>query len=101
MKEFNIKSRKENFRIKDMAPTKLLAFRYVVDFKDMDATEKMFDFVFENVEVLINDKWMPLKEKNLNVYYPADIQTDLVSLNEIVTYFINDYVKPVFMKSNE
>lgn len=101
MKEFNIKSRKENFRIKDMAPTRLLAFKYVIDFDDMDATDKMFQFIFENIEVLINDKWMPLKEKNLNVYYPADIQTDLTALNEIVTYFINDYIKPVFMKSNE
>ena len=101
MKEFNIKSRKENFRIKDVAPTKLLAFRYVVDFEDMDATEKMFKFIFENVEVLLNDKWMPLKEKGLDTYYPIDIQTDLNALNEIVTYFINDYIKPVFMKSNE
>lgn len=99
--EFKIDGRNENFRIKEIAPTRLLALRTVIDLDDLDQTDKLYEFIFENVEIEIQGQWMPVKEKNRQIYWPADLKNDLNSLQQISSHFLNDFLKPVFQSSNE
>lgn len=101
MKEFNIKSRNELFRIKDIAPTTLLALRSTIDFDSLELTDKLYSFILENIEVNIKNSWLNVKGKGMQIYYPSDLATDLTSLDELIQYFLAEYLKPLFTKSNE
>lgn len=101
MQEFTIESRSETFRIKDIQPTLLLALRTTIDFDDLEATNKLYNFILENLEVNIKGSWFNVKEKNREIYVPDEIKTDFKALNELINYFLGDYLKPLFTKSNK
>lgn len=98
-REFKIKSKPNKFRIKEMKATQTLALRNQMNFDDMDKNADFFDLILENIEVEFKDNWYPVKEKGREVYYPAGVENDLATIQELINYFINDYLLPVFRES--
>lgn len=101
MKEqvFKIKSRNEEFRIAKMSPVELLALQTQIDFNSLQQTTTTFDFILEHIEVSIANSWTKVKDNN--IYMPINIESDLTALQELVVYFLSDYLAPLFKKSNE
>ena len=101
-KEFKIDSYKDlTFRVGKIDAIQMLAFRTTMDFTNIESTESTYKFVFEHLEVNVGNKWIPVKEKDINVYYPDGLDNNLNAMNELLAYFLNNVVKPLFMKSNE
>lgn len=100
--EFKIKSRPELFRIKRMNAIETLAIRTNISTKDVDATTKLFENILERIEVQFNDdKWLPVKIKDQDAYFPADIEHDYKAIDELIKYFTFEFLAKVFQKSNE
>lgn len=100
--EFQIKARPNlKFRVGKIGAVEMLALQTQIDFKSLVQTETVFNFIFEHIEVEIAGKWIPVKEKNREVYYPVDLEEDMNALHELLFYFLNNVVKPLFVKSNE
>jgi len=89
------------FRIKKISPVKLLSVATQFGGKDMSSTEQIFTFALENTEVKVLDQWLPVKETNKEVYWPADIEDKIQVLQEVVTHFITDVLIMVFPKSSK
>lgn len=99
---FTIKSRPElPLKFTNLSATQVLSFNTLIDYETFEQSEKSFSFVFEHTMVKINNEWLPLKEKDMEVYYPIDIEEDLHSLQEIFMAFVNNVLKPLFTKSKE
>lgn len=88
------------FRIKTMNMIEVLAFRSQLTFEDVDSTMKLYNQILERIEVQIGDKWLPVKQKLQNIYYPAGIENDFEMIETLVGHFLG-YIKSVFQKSNE
>lgn len=100
MKEFAIKSKPESqYRFRDISPVKLLALQTTIDFDNIDKMEKLYAFILENTEVNIAGTWTQVKEKNRDVYYPVGFEKEVDAMLEICVTFLNEVLKPVFMKS--
>ena len=100
MKEFTIKSKPDTqYRFKDISPVKMLALQTTMDFDNVDKMEKLYGFILENTEVNIMGTWTQVKEKNREVYYPIGFEKEVESMLEICVTFLNEVLKPVFMKS--
>lgn len=97
---FRIPGRNNEFRVKKISPTTLLALQVTLDFNDLSKTQSLMNFILEHIEVNINGQWVQFKEIGRDVYYPVGIEKDLSFLTELVTKFLNDYLKPLFTKSN-
>lgn len=89
------------FRIKKISPVKLLSLATQFGGKDMASTEQIFKFALENTEVKILDQWLPVKETNREVYWPANIEDNIQVLQEVVTHFVTDVLAMVFTKSSK
>src|SRR5690554_2385628 len=89
------------FRIKKISPVKLLSVATQFGGKDMASTEQIFTFALENTEVKVLDQWLPVKEANKEVYWPADIEDNIQVLQEVVAHFITDVLIMVFPKSSK
>lgn len=89
------------FRIKKISPVKLLSVATQFGGKDMASTEQIFTFALENTEVKVLDQWLPVKETNKEVYWPADIEDKVQVLQEVVTHFVTDVLAMVFTKSSK
>lgn len=100
MNEFTIKARENEFRIKKMNAIELLAFQSQISFDSMDAAKNMYANILEMIEVKFKEQWLPVKEKGKDIYYPSGIEDDFESISEIIGYFLNDYLKPLFSKSD-
>ncbi len=101
-KTFKIDSRKDlEFRVGKISSLEMLTLQTQIDFKSMQQTETLFAFILEHTEVNLNGVWVSVKEKGRDVYMPLDLEEDLMSLQEIVVYFLNDVMKPIFKKSKE
>lgn len=98
--EFNIKALPNDFRIAKMNAIEALAMRSVIDFDNFESTYKMLTLIIEHIEVRFDDKWLPVKEKGKEIYYPVGIEDNIFALNELVEVFLNDYFKPLFLKSD-
>ena len=98
--EFNIKTLPNDFRIAKMNALEALAMRSVIDFDNFESTYKMLTLIIEHIEVRLDDKWLPVKEKGRDIYYPVGIEDNIYALNELVEVFLNDYFKPLFLKSD-
>ena len=101
MNVFKIKALDNDFRIMKMNAIEILAFQTQISFDSIDASQKFFENILERIEVRSDSAWLPIKEKKRNIYYPAGIETNIDAINELLTYFTNDYLKPLFQKSNE
>lgn len=93
---------KLEFRFKKISPVKLLSIAtQFVGSKDMASTEQIFTFALENTEVKVLDQWLPVKETNKEVYWPADIEDKIQVLQEVVAHFVTDVLAMVFTKSSK
>lgn len=98
MEEIQIK---ENiFRIKQMNAIELLSLRPQLSFEDYDSTYTLYNLLLEKLEVEINGKWLPVKEKGRDIYYPKNIENDFETLEKLTTFML-DYLKQVFQVSNK
>lgn len=100
-KEFKINSREEQFRVGQISPIDLLAISTQIDFENFQMTKTLIQFCLENIEVKMGEKWIPVKTKNREIYYPKDIVTDLVSMNELFIWMMENVIAVVFQKSSE
>ena len=60
----NLIVNEKEFRIKKMNAVELLALRSQIDFEDYNSTKTLYNTLLENMEVKINEKWLPVKEGN-------------------------------------
>lgn len=100
-KEFKIKGYKYIFRVAKLNAIEVLALQTQVSFDDIDKTAAMFNTILERIEVKCDEQWLRCKEKYENVYYPAELETDVVMVKRLVEAFMNDYLKPIFWSSDE
>ena len=101
LESFKVEGCANEFRIRRIAPTTLLALQVTLDLNDLTKTQSLMSFIFENLDVNINGEWINFKEKGREVYYPIGIEKNLNTLTLLATKFLNEYLKPLFMKSSE
>lgn len=99
--EFTIEGYSQTFRVKKMNAIEALAFRTTFDIDDFNSTVDALYRILEYVEVKVVDKWLPVKEKNEMSFMPTGIEDNVNAINQISKFFINDYLKPLFRKSDE
>lgn len=89
------------FRVKKMNAFDILGLQTQVKFDNSDDAQKFFKLCLEFLEVECKGVWLPVKEKGLEVYAPAEIEDNLDLLKGVVNTFMNEYLLPVFTKSGE
>jgi len=100
--EFEIESKKGmKFRVAKISPIDLMAITTTIDFEKFEATKTLISFCLENSEVLMGEKWMPVKVKGKDVYQPLGIENDFVALNEIFVWMMENVISKTFTKSSE
>lgn len=100
-KEFKIKSREEQFRVGQISPVDLLAISTQIDFENFKMTKTLIQFCLENIEVKMGEKWIPVKTKDRELYYPKDIVNDFIAMNELFTWMMENVIAAVFQRSSE
>lgn len=98
--EDKITIKEHNYRIKKMNAIEMLAIQSQISFDSADESYACYSQILERCEVQCNDKWLPVKEKGKEIYYPAGLEDDLETVQIIIKHFI-DWLKDVFTKSNE
>lgn len=93
----NLIVNEKEFKIKKMNAVELLALRSQIDFEDYNTTKNLYNILLENMEVKINEKWLPVKEGNN--FYPKSIEDDVEAIDKLIQYFMN-YLKELFIKSS-
>lgn len=88
------------YRIKKMNAIELLAIQTQMDFNSFEDAAKAYDTILEKIEVQMNDKWLQVKDSNSKLYFPVGIEDDVEAVSALIKYFM-DYLKSVFLKSNE
>lgn len=100
-KEFIISSfPKLKFRAGKISALEILALKTQIDFDDIEKTQETFKFILEHLEVNIGDKWIKVKEKDKDIYYPAELEDDVAGINDLIMHFLTEVIKPLFLKSN-
>lgn len=96
-----LKFNNHEYRIKQMNAIQTLAIQSQISFDDVDATQKCYETILEMLEVKFSDdKWLPVKEKDKQIYLPTGIENDIQSIEALVKYGF-EYLKSVFQKSNK
>lgn len=98
---FTVDGYNYQFRLAKMNALDVLAFRTQVSFDSLEEARALFAKVLENIEVEVGQDWFPCKEKGREIYYPAELEENVDLMNKLVEYFLNGFLKPVFLKSNE
>lgn len=89
----------KEYRIKQMNAIELMALRSQIDFDDYNNVVRMYETLLEKIEVNVNDRWLPVKTPNSNIYVPSGIENNLEVVEQLITNIMS-YLKSVFMKSN-
>lgn len=99
-KEFQIKSLKGfTFRPGKIKPTEYLTLNSMVDFKNFQKTESIFNFILEHLEVNVANKWVKVKEDE--IFMPVSLNDNYVALEELCYYFLHEILIPLFTESKE
>lgn len=88
------------FRVKKMNAIEALALRTASSIENTREAQKFFNEILERVEVEVGGKWLPVKEKGRDVFYPSGIEDDAQAVQQIVEHFMNDFLHPLFQKSS-
>lgn len=89
------------YRIKKMNAIQTLAIQTQISFDNVDTTEKCYNTILEMLEVKFSeDKWLPVKEKDKQIYLPTGIEDNIESIEALIKYGLS-YLKDVFHKSNK
>ena len=100
MNEFKIDGYDYEFRIAKMNAIDMLAMRTQLSFDDMDQAKRVFNTILEYIEVRCDSNWLPVKTKGLNVFFPPEVETDFNLVESLVKYFTEEFLQPVFRRSN-
>ena len=101
-KEFEISSKAGvKFRTTYISPVDLMALGSQVDLDDFAKSKLLFTFALEHTEVMIGEKWFSVKRPNQEQYMPIGIENEIVALNEISAWFIENIVINTFTKSSK
>lgn len=69
--------------------------------KNIDALNTFYNMVFEHVYVQLSETLVkPVKEKGVDVWWPADIVDEYETLFALSNWFFQEVVFPVFLKSS-
>lgn len=98
--EKEIKIGEHEFRIKKMNAIDTLAIQSQISFKNAKQSKLFYSQVLERIEVKCKDQWIPVKEEDKEVYFPAGIEDDLDLVQQLIGFFML-WIKDVFQKSNE
>lgn len=102
MAEFTIEScPNTTFRDGYVSPVDLLAISTQVDFDAFSKTKELFSFALEHTEVMVGDKWLPVKTSGRDVYMPIGVETNYSALNDICTWYLQNVISKVFTNSAE
>lgn len=101
MNEFQIKSMNQVFRIKKMNAIEVLALRTQLDTENIEAATKLYMTILERIEVKVGEQWLPVRDGKFNIYTPAGIEENIEALDELIHYFMHEYLYPIFTKSDE
>lgn len=101
MKEFTIKNRTETFRVAKISPIEMLSILPQIDFDNMSKTKTLYTFCLEHIEVLQGEKWVAVKAKDREVYFPIGIEEDYIALSQLNEYMINEVLYPAFTNSSK
>lgn len=101
MEEFKINGYDNNFRFKKLFALDILSLQTMVDFNDFEKTKKFYGFILEHCEVNVNGTWLNVKEPGRELYTPVKLGNDGNGLQEIITKFMEEILKPVFQQSNK
>lgn len=100
MEEFKINGYPEyTFRAADVSPVDILSITPLFDMEHFENMRQVTEFILENVEVQINEKWFRVKERGHEVYMPLGIEKKLSALNEIRRWYTNNIFVQVFQES--
>lgn len=100
-KTFKIDGLEAEFRFKKISPVKILSLSTELGKQNLVSNEEVFTIILENTEVNILGQWAPVKEKDKEVYWPANIEENPSMLQDIITKFIRTVLLPVFQKSSK
>lgn len=89
------------YRIKKMNAIEALALRSASDMKTVSGAKQFFSEVFERLEVQVGDKWLPVKQKDREVYLPDGIENDFNGVQVLIEFFMKEFLTPFFEKSVE
>ena len=81
-----------------MNAIELLALRSQIDFNNYESSLKLYNILLEKVEVKAGDRWIQVKDGN--IFVPAGIENDFKTVEALIE-FVLEYLKSVFMKSND
>lgn len=98
--EFKLECSDLNFRLRQMNAIELLALRSTMSNKSFADAKTSFNTLLEMVEVQFDGQWMPVKEQNAEVYFPAGIENDVDVISSLIQYIMSTFILPVFQKSN-
>ena len=91
----------QQFRVAKISPVDLMAITQTIDFDKFEANRTLINFCLENAEVLMGEKWMPVKTKGRDVYQPLGIESNFMALNEIYLWMMENVIAKTFTKSSE
>lgn len=99
--EFRIDSLPDReFRVGKISPVDLMAITQTIDFDKFEANQTLVRFCLESCEAKVGEKWMPVKAKGRDVYQPMGIESDLVALNEIFLWVMENVIAKAFTRSS-
>ena len=90
----------KEFRIRKMNAIELMALRTQLSFSNFEEAINTYSTLMENLEYHFKDKWLPVKEKGRNIFYPNGIEEDINAISQMLEYVL-DYFKSVFPKSSK
>lgn len=99
--ELEVEGMKHVFRFKKMSPAKMIALGYQMKLSDVERTETLSKEVLENTEFKTETEWLPVKEKDKEVYWPMSLENDYLACKNLVDLFILEVLLPVFQPSRE
>lgn len=99
--EFKVEGYEYVFRTANMNAVEILSFRTQINYDTFDNAMNMINTVLEHLEVQVDNSWLPVKVKNKKIYYPAEAETNVDLIEKLCNYFTNEFILPVFMKSDE
>ena len=97
--EFTIENYNYQFRFAKMNAIEILALETQMDFKSVAQSQATIEAILEKIEVKVIDKWVPVKMKDMKVYTPDEIETDVMLVMKLVSKFTKEFMEAVFPKS--
>ncbi len=99
--EFTIENYNYQFRFAKMNAIEVLALETQMDFNSVAQSQATIEAILEKIEVKVIDTWTPVKMKDMNVYTPDEIETNVMLVMKLVTKFTKELRDTVFQKSEE